>query len=335
MISLIQKISQRGQVKALERAADKAAPAIRRAWLNAIERARKSGTLNGIIAAIEAGDIQRAIDLMAVPAVAAQEFLDEWSVAYTNGAAAGKVAIGAKAAQLAFDSLADSVIQPVRQYTAAMVQEIDETTRQGIAEAIRSTSERGLGPRQQAKRARELIGLTSAQVKAVENFRAQLEQQRNAPIDDLGQARPMTQAGDRRLSATEQAVVRRHLREGHLTQQKIDELVERYRKSLINNRAQNIARTESMTAATMGQQAAWDQATEQGILDTGVRRKWVYTHDARTRDAHKAVPGMNPDGVGMNESFSTPLGPMRFPRDPRGTAANRVNCRCAVVLVNP
>lgn len=335
MISLIQKISQREQVKALEQAANKAAPAIRRAWLNAIERARKSGTLKGIIAAIESGDIQRAVDLMLVNAVETQQLLDQWSVAYTNGVTAGKVAIGAKVAQLAFDPLADSVIQPVRQYTATMVREIDETTRKGIAEAIRITSEQGLGPQAQARRVREMIGLTEAQAKAIYNFRAQLEQQRNAPYDELGRARSMRQAGDRRLSATERAVVRRHLKEGHLTQQKIDELVERYRQSLINRRAQNIARTESMTAATMGQQAAWDQATEQGILDAGTRRKWIYTHDSRTRDAHKAVPGMNPGGVGMDEPFNTPLGPMRFPRDPRGTAANRVSCRCAVVLVNP
>jgi hypothetical protein len=65
-------------------------------------------------------------------------------------------------------------------------------------------------------------------------------------------------------------------------------------------------------------------------VDTGrLRRFWVKTNDSRTRDAHRAVPDMNPEGVGMDEPYRTPLGPLMFPRDPNGSGANTIQCRCA------
>jgi hypothetical protein len=39
---------------------------------------------------------------------------------------------------------------------------------------------------------------------------------------------------------------------------------------------------------------------------------------------------MNPRGVGQNESFTSPLGPILYPGDPSATAENTIQCRCAV-----
>ena len=95
-----------------------------------------------------------------------------------------------------------------------------------------------------------------------------------------------------------------------------------------------IARTESMTAISVGQEEAIRQGVNSGAIQTvnrdgrELRGFWVATHDGRTRHAHLAIPGMNPKGVPVGVAFKTPLGPMMMPRDPDGTAANTIQCRC-------
>ena len=90
--------------------------------------------------------------------------------------------------------------------------------------------------------------------------------------------------------------------------------------------------TESIRAVSAGNHLAWKQAAEDGKVDAdAVVRLWVYTHDGKTRPAHIAIPSMNPDGVGLDEAFDSPLGPIMYPGDPDADIANTANCRCAVV----
>src|SRR5258708_8711165 len=94
-----------------------------------------------------------------------------------------------------------------------------------------------------------------------------------------------------------------------------------------------IARTESIGALGAGQLLMWRQAVADGkMAENEVRRRWVYTHDDRVRPAHVAIPGMNLDGVGLNQPFATPDGPLMYPGDPSGPPQATVNCRCVVVL---
>jgi len=93
-------------------------------------------------------------------------------------------------------------------------------------------------------------------------------------------------------------------------------------------RANIIARTETHTAANFGAQ----QAAELTGLD--MKREWVSAQDDRTRDTSEA-DHVDADGqtVGMNEPFTVSGEQMMFPGDPSGSAANVINCRCAVVFI--
>jgi hypothetical protein len=55
-------------------------------------------------------------------------------------------------------------------------------------------------------------------------------------------------------------------------------------------------------------------------------------HDKNVRAAHLEIPLMNPAGVKLSECFVTPLGLMRYPLDPLGTAANVLGCRCLAIF---
>jgi hypothetical protein len=133
-------------------------------------------------------------------------------------------------------------------------------------------------------------------------------------------------ATGRRLDAATKQQIRSRIRAGTVTEDFIDEMMGRYTHSLRRRRALDIARTEGIRAAAMGREASWKQARRKGHLTDQARRHWVVTPDERLRETHAAVPDLNPDGVGLDEPFETPLGPVfHEPLEPL--------CRCSVALV--
>lgn len=89
--------------------------------------------------------------------------------------------------------------------------------------------------------------------------------------------------------------------------------------------ALRIARTEIVGASCKGQLVGAQS------LGYDMRKTWVGSIDAATRDSHKAMIGKS---VGLNEDFLVPSDTgydrMAHPGDARGSAGNCVNCRCAV-----
>jgi hypothetical protein len=217
-----------------------------------------------------------------------------------------------------------SIVNPdtaafVRDYSLNLIRAVTEDTREAVRRGLQADVASGLNPRDTARAFRGNLGLTPKQEQAVRNYERALLQA------DPGALRRKLR--DKRSDA---AVRRSAKAYRPLPRAQIDRLVERYRQRLLKYRSEVIARTESLRAATVGQRAAVRQAAAQNAVDTArLRRFWVKTNDARTRDAHRRVPEMNPDGVGMDEPYKTPLGPLMYPRDPNGSGANTVQCRCA------
>jgi len=96
-------------------------------------------------------------------------------------------------------------------------------------------------------------------------------------------------------------------------------------------RAALIARTEIHNAAGYGQHNYHKSlSTDLGVYMT---KEWVATADDRTRSAHAEMNGTK---VGMDEPFMMPNGTeMQYTGDPAGGAANVINCRCAIVYIDP
>jgi hypothetical protein len=94
-----------------------------------------------------------------------------------------------------------------------------------------------------------------------------------------------------------------------------------YARRLRQQRAETIARTESIRASAKGQQEMWDQAVESGILDPmDVRKQWKVTRDERLCPICAPLSDIMRR---VNEPFPTEGGmPPAHP-----------NCRCAVRLV--
>lgn len=90
------------------------------------------------------------------------------------------------------------------------------------------------------------------------------------------------------------------------------------------SRAQTIARTESHQASNV---AAMSAAKVSGVK---MKKQWVASSGERTREDHDAADGQT---VKMDDDFIVGGEPLSFPGDPKGSAKNVINCRCAVIFV--
>lgn len=128
------------------------------------------------------------------------------------------------------------------------------------------------------------------------------------------------------------AIIRDVLRlreEGNNLPQISKQIRTKYR-GINKSRAATIARTETHSATGAAQDNYHRSvASNYGII---MKKQWVSTSDARTRRNHSA---MNGTIVEMDEDFLMPDGArMKHVGDPRGGAANVVNCRCVILYVD-
>lgn len=93
------------------------------------------------------------------------------------------------------------------------------------------------------------------------------------------------------------------------------------------NSAIRAARTAFTSAENGGRMDSYKAAEDMGI---NVRKRWVATKDGRTRHSHRRLDGQT---VGWDKPFTSELGKIRFPGDPRAKPANTYNCRCTLRTV--
>lgn len=205
-------------------------------------------------------------------------------------------------------------------YRARLIQQISREMRINASTILIEEVSRGTNPIETARRIKESLGLTEFQERQVQNYKAYLQESDRRALE--------LRLRDARFDPT----VARSIKEGRpLTKAQIEKMVGRYRDRYIKRRAETIARTESTTLLNSGEDQYWRQAVAEGVVkESEVRSFWIVTHDSKLRHSHAAIPRMNKEGVKLNESFKSPLGLIRYPSDPNASAANRINCRCAL-----
>lgn len=91
------------------------------------------------------------------------------------------------------------------------------------------------------------------------------------------------------------------------------------RKSAIRN-----ARTMCTGAENKGRTDSYSRAEKSGLM---IKKQWLATSDARTRDWHIALNGKEEDN---DKPFINAFGKILFPGDPSAHPANVYNCRCTL-----
>lgn len=303
---------------------------VERSFLRVIGRLRGRIDMAALTAAIRAGDLNRAERIVGASSLADSlatgrgSVVDRLTEALRAGGESASSQLPPNVGGLvgSLDLTNPEAVRYLRETRPALIREVTTETQEAVRQVLERGMTEGLTAPRMAREIRGLVGLTRERASHVQNFRRQLE------TGEIGGGTP---PWDRRLSAVEARQARALFDAPSPDPAKVDALVARYAESLTNRRAKDIARTETHRAFTEGKQALWEQGQELGYLDPGAtRRVWIVTPDERLRASHRAIPGMNPRGVGLNEPFRTPWG--RDVMGPGDDDENLIGCRCDVAL---
>lgn len=216
--------------------------------------------------------------------------------------------------------------------------DISTSIRTAIDAAIASTGD----PLRRAQHLKRTIGLSSKQRAALDTMESVLSSYVEAPRNFVAanvrngvreparyerrfDATKALNATRGTLSAAQRNVLRKAFVTPSLNDRDAAKVLDRHAKALLRHRIKTgigfglhrIAETTKLTA--------WRIAQRLGFLSPETRRFWHTAGDERVRHTHRAVPGMNPNGVGLSEPFKTPIGPAMHP-------PLEINCRCRVRL---
>lgn len=190
-----------------------------------------------------------------------------------------------------FDLVNPEMVAFIERYSLSLVTGIDDVTREALRALLLRAANGELTVDRLAKLIREAVGLTSAQTVAMQNVEA------DAFARAIKEGKSIARAQEIAGIASE-----------------------RYRNRAIRERAESIARTETMRAANAGQQMLWDQHIRDGLLPASAMKIWIITPDDRLCPRCRALRDLE---APVTEPFQTPEGEVEHPPlHPR--------CRCAM-----
>lgn len=340
----------------LEALAAKLQPAIAKAMLAALEKVASLIDLDAVAKALEAGRLDQVMAMLGGNAMEAayDPVRAELRGAVDAGAMAALAAIPSPNPLMVvrFDSLNPNVVSYVRNYTFSLIREVTREQVSAVRQTVTAGLVAGKNPRAVARDVKQTVGLTDRQAKAVLNFRRELETfhaRKTAAGWNLGAKISRAPGGAQTFAVDPDGnpldgIMERRLRDFRfdrtlanamktgkpLKPEQIDKMVEAYQRKYLQYRSQTIARTEAIRSLNAGQHLAWEQAVEQGVVKADlIRRRWVVAKDERTCPTCRPIPRMNQGdegfGIGVNQEFRTPAGPMRLP-------PAHPNCRCTVFV---
>lgn len=328
----------------IEKIVDSLEPAIRRAFLAAVEDIKSEAQLRVVVGHLEAGNIELALDALNLRAEFFAPLDDALRAAYMQGGMEALGLLPALAspfggrAVIRFDGRNERAENYLRDHSSKLVQEIVEDQRQGVREALTEGMEAGQNPRQVAlsivgrqnrltgRREGGIVGLHSQQMRWVRNMRAEL-------TDPDAMANYLTRKKrDKRFDH----IVKKAMAEGKpVSQADIDKLARRYEDRLLKYRGDVIARTEAISSFANAQWEGLEQQVESGVLDRrDIQIVWLAADDSRTRDSHNALDDQRRT---FGDYFVSPVTGvrLRFPHDDkaigtmRNVASETIQCRCS------
>lgn len=294
--------------------ADNAEPQVRRAFIEAIARAKKGLVAGRIAQALRQGDLAEAYYI-------AERAWNESGEVFRAQFSEIVLEIMTKAARpefmrrimpvdatIRFDFSQSDALSFVQRFSADKVRQITNQTKSGIKAAITSTFTSNLGVVPAAEQIRDFIGLTDYQVGIVVNFRRKLIDLANEPLAGLDETF---------VNQMRRAFIRRD----NLTAANIRKAVLRYRDRMIQDRSLSISRTETIDAAHEAQQTVWEEGMRQDVINADeFEVAWLTAQDERVcricgpmDGRHRALDGVYDTG---------------FQHPPAHVA-----CRCSELLV--
>jgi hypothetical protein len=309
------------------------------AFFRAIDNIRSAAEIQRLTAAIEAGQIEEALEALHIDPEAFNEVADRLRDAQAEG--------GRKAAETMPSRRPDGTALVVRfdgrnpeaeawlaRHSSDLITRLTAEQRHLVREHLAEAMRRGISPRQAAldlvgrinratgKREGGVLGLSGPQEGYVRSARDQLA---SSEASDLRAYLTRT----RRDKRFDKSVLKAIREEKPVDRAIAAKAITAYERRLLQLRGETIGRVEAMTSLQQAKFEAYRQAVASGkVAENTVTKVWRSASDLRVRHTHRALSG---DSVGLNGVFRSPSGALlRFPMDTSlGAGAEEiVGCRC-------
>ena len=335
----------------LKKLVERFQPVIRDAFLEAIADITDRAILGEIIAAIEAGDIERAVRSLGLTASAFRPLMAAIEQAFETGGivtgASFPNVLNTPGGRTVFrfdvrNSRAEAWLRDLSsQYVTSITEETRGTVRRTIQQGMvdgrnpRSTALDLVGriDRQTGRRVGGSIGLTPGQERWVTNTRRELARindmiRDGTPLEVIKRNPYFSRA--LRGQGFDELIFDAVRKRQPLSGETVEKLVTQYKSNALRYRGEVIGRTESISALNRSEHEAINQAVDMGaVKESAVKRVWDSAgDDGRTRESHLK---MDTQTVGLNEPFTFPDGSKAmFPGDTSldAPAEETIQCRC-------
>lgn len=334
---MLQRLSARQRLLLL---AEELEPGLRRAFLECVQAIRDNIELKRVIAALDNGNIQAAVDALDIHPDDFARFVLALDEAYNKGGLAtvddmpqlrdpegGKVQFRWGVRNLGAE-------QSIQNHAATMIRDLVEDNIAGIRDVMMEGLAAGrnpatltrqiVGAKNRVTGAREggLIGLDSRQIRTVAWIR---DAMRTGDVDRM-LAYLDLKLRDRRFDRS----VEKAIQEGKsLTAESAGKVVTAYSNRALDSRAKRIALHETFIALSTSQHDAYAQQIAAGrLLAEDVTKTWRHTPQERGRAQHIVMNGQT---VAFNSMFRAPDGTLiRHPHAPGTPAHHTIGCKCGV-----
>lgn len=288
----------------------------KREFLAMVEAMRDQISITELARLLETGRMDQALQMLEA---AAKKLGVTWSKSFVRAgtSTAAHVNRHVPIIDFSFDQTNAAAVEAMRRNRLRLIRGFTDQQRQTVRQALAEGIERGLNPIDQARLFRDVVGLTPYQQRIVSNYRRNLEEGDKAALERALRDRRYDRSAQRAIDGEK------------LPKKQIDKMVEAYRRRMINQRAETIARTESLRAVHEGIYNTYEQAIEQGVVqEKELKRTWNTAADRRVRHSHNFMDGQERS---FKEAFVSGNGArLMYPTDPDAPADDTVNCRCVV-----
>ncbi|MEH6697204.1 MAG: phage minor head protein [Brevundimonas sp.] len=331
----------RNQARLWQELADRYGPLIADAFIAAVDDLKSLAEIQRITAAIEAGDVEGAIEALRLDPASFDRLLEQVRQGYLEG---GRTQAGLFPARkpdgtaliVRFDGRNLRAEAWLRDHSSDLITRIIQDQRLAVRAVLTKGMQAGRNPKRVAldivgrisrvtgKREGGVLGLSSPQERAVASARAELTSGDPRALSEYLTRKRRDERFDRTITKA--------IRDGKsVPAEAVNKAITAYERRLLQLRGEVIGRTEAMTAIHSGQHEAVLQAVDQGeVAETDVRRVWRTASDARVRDTHRSLDA---DTAGLREPFVASSGSrMLYPGDTSlgAPSSETIGCRCTV-----
>lgn len=292
----------------------------RDAFLQYVADVKSEKVMNAIADRLEDGDLEGALDIVRAHVVVMGQTIPRAIDIAANAAIAEALSeFGENVIAIAFDPTHPRAAAIIRQERLNLIREFTEKQIEATRAALSEGFLRGEGTAATARAFRDSIGLSTYHQGVIDNYRRMLTE---------GSAESLQrELRDRRFDRT----VRRAITTRQpLRPEQIDRMVQSYRNRVLANRAETIARTESVRATSIAREESFRQIVDQTGTHNRAEQIWNATLDNRVRDFHAS---MNGQARALGQMFVDGLGNrLRYPGDQSAPPKTTINCRCVLTF---